>query len=474
MVTTLSHGLPFSQFENVRRRLNETLKMTPTDKIHFDSANKGVKAEDQLQGSPVHLPNEQAEAHASSSTGKPEDSARPRRHRLRLVLFATLFLVILIIAAAYCFRLDFPYRWTDDAYVHGNEVFLVPRVTSTVMAINADYTDLVKKGQPLVVLDDSDAKVQLLQAEGALGDTMRKVCQFYVNVVELKANISARKIDLARAEDDYQRRTTARSGTVSVEDITHARQAMESAHDLLEIAEQELAAARALTANTDLKHHPLVLQAEANVMDADLALQRTVVDAPETGYVAQRQVEVGQRVTPGTPLLAIIPLNQIWVDANYKEEELRYVRIGQPVSLRSDFYGDSVKYAGHVTGLDPSTGAAFSLLPPDEGSGNWIKIVQRVPVRIVLDEKQLETFPLRIGLSMRVTVDTHDHNGEILTRVPSEQAVYATDIYSNEMIQANQLVQSLVATNLQALSNLSGDSSATSLQANGEMEVSHE
>jgi membrane fusion protein (multidrug efflux system) len=411
---------------------------------------------------------------AAPSASKPEPPPLRKGHR-RLVVFLILFLAIAAIATVYFFRLDFPYRWTEDAYVHGNEVFLVPRVTSTVVAINADDTDLVQKGRPLVVLDDSDAKVALLQAEGALGDTMRKVCQFYVNVVEAKANVEARKIDLARAEDDYHRRTTARSGTVSIEEITHARQAVDSARDLLDVAKQELGAEQALIANTDLEHHPLVLQAEANVLDADLDLQRTTVNAPETGYVVQRNVQVGQRVTPGQQMLAIIPLDQIWVDANFKEAELRFVRIGQPVHLKSDFYGDSVEYQGHVAGLDPSTGAAFSLLPPDEGSGNWIKIIQRVPVRIFLDDtNELEKYPLRIGLSMRVTIDTADHSGAALPQVPSTNAVYATDIFSNEWTQANELMQSLVATNLQALSNIASDSMATTVRQNSHTEVTHE
>jgi membrane fusion protein (multidrug efflux system) len=432
--------------------------MTPADKPDADSTNKGAEPQ----------------AVATPSTSKSEQPAPHHKHRRRLVIFLILSLAILAIAIAYFFRLDFPYRWTDDAYVHGNEVFLVPRVTSTVVAINADDTDLVQKGQPLVVLDDSDAKVALLQAEGALGDTMRKVCQFYVNVVELKANMEARKIELAKAEDDYHRRITSQAGTVSVEDITHARQAMDGARDLLEVAKQELGAAQALVANTDLEHHPMVLQAEANVLDADLGLQRTIVNAPETGYVVQRTVEVGQRVTPDSPMLAIIPLNQIWVDANFKEKELRFVRIGQPVSLKSDFYGDSAEFKGRVEGLAPSTGAAFSLLPPDEGSGNWIKIVQRVPVRIVLDDKQLEKYPLRIGLSMRVTIDTENHGGAVLTQVSSTQSVYATDIYSNEWIQANELLRGLVVTNLQALSNLASDSAATTVREKNNLEMTHE
>jgi membrane fusion protein (multidrug efflux system) len=430
--------------------------MTPAD--NPGSVNKGVEA-----GTASPPP-----------ASKPAPPSSTRKGRRRIIIFIILFLVIATIACAYFFRLDFPYRWTEDAYVHGNEVFLVPRVTSTVVSINADDTDLVQRGQPLVVLDDSDAKVQLLMVEATLGDTMRKICQFYVNIAEAKANVAAREVDVAKADDDYHRRITSQSGSVSAEDITHAQQAKDSAQALLDVAKQQLAAAQALVADTDLEHHPAVLQAEANVLDADLALQRTVVKAPETGYVVQRNVEVGQRVTPGSPLLAIIPLDQIWVDANFKEAELRFVRIGQPVSLKSDFYGDSVEYKGHVIGLAPSTGAAFSLLPPDEGSGNWIKIIQRVPVRVVLDGAQLEKYPLRIGLSMRVTIDTHDHSGAVLTQVPSEQPVYATDIYSNEWTVANELVQGLVATNLQALASLTRPSPATAGREKDETEMSHE
>jgi membrane fusion protein (multidrug efflux system) len=402
----------------------------------------------------------QAEVAAVPPASKPAPPTAPGKGRRRIIIFIILFVIIAAIAASYFFRLDFPYRWTEDAYVHGNKIFLVPRITSTVVSINADDTDLVQKGQPVVILDDSDAKVALQQAEATLGDTMRKVCQFYVNVEEYKADVEASKIELAKAEDDYHRRLTAKAGSVSSEDITHALQAVDTARDTLDAAKQQLAAAQALTANTDLEHHPSVLQAEASVLDADLALQRTIVNAPDTGYVVERNVQVGQRVTPGAPMLAIIPLDQIWVDANYKEAELRFVRIGQPVTLKSDFYGDAVEYKGHVVGLDPSTGAAFSLLPPDEGSGNWIKIIQRVPVRIILDGKELEKFPLRLGLSMRVTIDTHDHSGAVLTQAPSAQPVYATDIYSNEWAKANELVQSLVATNLQALADIARDSSA--------------
>jgi len=381
-------------------------------------------------------------------------SATSRKRKIRTFLFVPPLLAIGAVAAAYFFRFDYPYLSTEDAYVHGNEILLTSRVTGTVVAINADDTDLVQKGQPLVVLDDSDAKVQLLQAEGALGDTIRKVCQYFANVRQSKANVEACRVDLAKAEDDYQRRTSARSGAVSAEDITHARQTADGARATLDAAKQQLAVAEALVVNSDLAHHPLVLQAEAEVIDADLALQRTTIKAPETGYIVRRNVQVGQRVTPDTALLTIVPLNQIWVDANYKEGELRNVRINQPVTLTSDFYGRKVKYKGRVIGLSPGTGAAFSLLPPDEGSGNWIKITQRVPVRVFLDEQQLERFPLRIGLSMRTVINTRDRSGEKLTKVSTTQAVYSTPIYSDEWSKANELMQSLVTTNLQALSSL--------------------
>ena len=420
--------------------------------------------------------NKAATPETGAASPAPKLASPPKpRSRKRFVLFTILVLIILAFAGPYYFRTDFPYCWTDDAYVHGNQIFLTPRVTGTVVSINADDTDLVQKGQPLVVLDDSDAKVQLLLAEAALGDTMRKVCQYFANVAEAKANVEARKVDLAKAKDDSYRRTTAQSGSVSSEDITHAKQAEDVASAVLNVAQQELGAAKALTDNTDLEHHPAVLQAEAHVLDADLALQRTAVDAPETGYVVQRNVEVGERVTPGSAMLAIVPLNQIWVDANFKEALLRNVRIGQPVTLKSDFYGDSVEYKGHVVGLDPSTGAALSLLPPDEGSGNWIKIIQRVPVRVILDDdKDLEKFPLRIGLSMRVTIDTHDRGGDVLIQTNSEQPVYATEIYSNEWVVANELVQSLVATNLEALAKLIPDSSPAKVQGDAQMEMTHE
>lgn len=400
--------------------------------------------------------------------------AAKRRRRLRLGLGSALFAALAAVAALYFFWNAGPYRETDDAYVHGNQIVLTPRVAGTVIAINADDTDLVRQGQSVIVLDDSDAKVSLQETEAALGSTMRKVRQYYVDVARMRAGVDLAKVELSKAQDDYQRRADAENGSVSKEEITHARQGLDVAREALAVSEQRLAGAQVLVANADIEHLPAVRQAAARVLDADLALQRSVVYAPETGYVARRSVEVGQRATPGTPLLTIIPLDQIWVEANFKEEQLRAVRIGQPVSLTADFYGKSVTYRGRVVGLGAGTGASFALLPPQEASGNWIKILQRVPVRIALDPKQLERFPLRLGLSMHVVIDTHDRKGSALAHAPVEGPVYATSIYTDEWTKANQLVQTLVATNLRDLSPPARRNEATATRRPGRLVPAHE
>jgi membrane fusion protein (multidrug efflux system) len=427
-------------------------------------------SEDQHQDSSVSASTGRAAGEPPISANIKDISSHPHKGRRRKIAGVALFLIILIVGLAYFFRMSSPYRETDDAYVHGNQISLTSRVTGTVVAINADATDLVRIGLPLVLLDDSDAKVRLRQAEATLAETIRKVCQFYVNVRQMKANIAARKIEVARTEADYRRRTSVGEGAVPIEEITHARDAADAARAVLEVARQQLASAQALVVDTDLEDHPTVLQAAANVLDAYLALERTIINAPATGYVARRSVQIGERVAPGTPLLTIIPLDRIWVDANFKEEQLKDVRIGQPVKLRADFYGDSVEYQGYVSGLSPGTGAAFSILPPQEASGNWIKIVQRVPVRIHLDEKQLKEFPLRLGLSMRAVIDTANRSGPVLAQVPPEKPVYLTNIYSNEWAKATELLQGILKINLQALSSLAGQCSAKEVQGNAKSE----
>jgi len=441
--------------------------MTEETTTKRDPAGTSIAGTDASQ--PAPLPAKPA----SAGESPPPAPTQPKRP-VRKIICGVLLIAILILAGVFFFREAGPNRETDDAYVHGNQVYLAPLVGGTVVAITADDTDLVREGQPVVMLDDSDARVALQQAEALLGDTMRKVRQFYDNVSQFEANVDARKIDLSRAESDYHRRTAVQNGSVAAEEITHAQDGLNAARAALKAAEQQLAGARALIAGTDLEHHPLVLQAEAQVLAADLAKQRTTVCAPETGYVARRNVQIGQRIAPGTPLLTIIPLGQIWVDANFKEEQLKDVRIGQPVTLIADFYGRSVKFDGHVAGLGSGTGAAFSLLPPQEASGNWIKIVQRVPVRILVDAKQLEKFPLRLGLTMTATINTRNRDGLVLTQTPATNSVYETEIYAGQWAKARELVQQLLATNLQALSGIAIQPAAMATQVDDKTGVTHE
>jgi membrane fusion protein, multidrug efflux system len=354
---------------------------------------------------------------------------------------------------------------TDDAYVQGNVVQITPQVPGVVVSLNADDTDFVKSGQPLVALDRADAEVALAQARAALAQTVREVRTTYVNNTTWAANIAQReaevgraKTELARAEDDLARRMTlVDSGAVSGEELNHTRSAVTNARAALAGAEAALTSARqslatneSLTEGTTVDKHPSVERAAAKVREAYLAYARTIVPAPVSGYVAKRTVQVGQRVAAGAPLMAIIPLDQVWVDANFKEVQLRRMRIGQPVKLTADAYGSAVEYHGIVAGLGVGTGAAFALLPAQNATGNWIKVVQRVPVRIALDPKELAAHPLRVGLSMAVDVDVADASGTTLAAGPRAAPAYTTTAFAHEAEEADALVRKTIEANLGA------------------------
>src|SRR5580698_10408500 len=318
---------------------------------------------------------------------------------------------------------------TDDAYVNGNLVELTPQVTGTVNAVNADDTQIVKAGDPVVTLDPADSRIVLLNAEAALGQAVRKVSTLNVNNSYYAANIAQRESDLARAQDDLKRRVAVdNTGAVSAEDVSHARDAVASAQAALDAARQQAQSNHALTDRTSVEQHPDVLAAAAKVRDAYLDYARNTLPAPVTGYVAQRSVQVGERVGPGTPLMSIVPLDGVWVDANFKEVQPRRIRIGQSVTMTSDVYGSSVKYHGKVIGFSAGTGSAFATLPPQNATGNWIKIVQRLPVRVALDPKELAAHPLRIGLSMVVDAETRDDSGTQLAAAVN--TTYRTDVFA--------------------------------------------
>ena len=338
---------------------------------------------------------------------------------------------------------------TDNAYVGGNLVSLSSQVIGNVQEIRADETQLVQAGQTVIKLDAVDADIVLSQADARLGAAVRQQRQRYADVAQYDATITLRKLQLKDAEDDLARRKPLASDhTVSGEEVDHARQAVENARAAMAVATKQAEAAQAGVAGVPVTLHPAVQAAKADYVQAWLAVRRNTIVAPVTGYVAKRSVQVGARATPGTPLLSIVPLDQLWVDANFKESELRNIRVGQPAKVEADMYGSKVEFHGKVMGLSAGTGSAFSLLPAQNASGNWIKVVQRLPVRIALDPKELAQHPLRIGLSTTVTVDVSKTDGPILGAPMPSAPVYATQALAQPLQQAAAAADAIIARNL--------------------------
>jgi membrane fusion protein, multidrug efflux system len=378
-------------------------------------------------------------------TAQQAPAGNGKRRRL-MALVSSVIVIAAIAYGLYYFLIARFREETDDAYVNGNVVQITPQVVGTVVAVRADDTQVVQQGQALVQLDPADSRVALQQAEADLAQIVRQVRTLYVNNNQYQAAVMQRQADLTRAQDDLRRRmTVAQTGAVSQEEIAHARDTVKAAQAALDAAEQQLAANRALTANVSIDRHPNVLAAAAKVRDAYLAYARNTLPAPVTGYVAKRSVQVGQRVSPGTPLMAIVPLNEVWVDANFKEVQLKHMRIGQPVELIADVYGSSVVYHGKVQGFSAGTGSAFSLLPAQNATGNWIKVVQRLPVRVQLDAEELKKHPLRIGLSMTATVSIKSEEAGELGNAPN--TVYQTDVFEGYGKQADDEIAHIISQN---------------------------
>ena len=338
---------------------------------------------------------------------------------------------------------------TEDAYVEGNVVQVTPQLNGSVTAIAADNTDYVQAGQVLVQLNGVDAQLALARAEAQLAKTVRQVRAQFASSGQGRAAIVLRRADVARAETDLARRSSlAGSGAVSGEDISHAEDALRTARAALTVAEQQSLSASALTDQTSVAGHPDVLAASAQLRDAYVAAHRTTLRAPVSGIVTRRTVQLGQRVGAGTALMSIVPPEQMWVSANFKESQLHGIRIGQPVELRADVYGKSVRYHGRVAGLDAGTGNAISLLPAQNATGNWIKVVQRVPVRIALDAKELAAHPLKIGLSMQVAVDTSERGGALAASRASGRPAWRTQVFDGELAQAAERADAVIAANL--------------------------
>lgn len=394
---------------------------------------------------------------ASEMTAQPVMQANGNGKRKKIMtMIALVFLLMGISYALYWFLVSRFFEETENAYVQGNVVQITSQVPGTITNILADDTDLVKGGQTLISLDTADAEVALAQAEAQLAQTVREVRTLYTAQAQSTANVKLREAELARAQDDLARRKAlAGTGAVSAEEIRHAELAVRTAEAAVAAAREQLASGKALTEGTTPADHPNVQRAAAKVQEAMLTQSRSTLIAPVSGEVAKRNAQVGQRITPGTPLMAIVPLDQLWVDANLKEAQLRHVRIGQPVKLTADLYGSKVQYDGKVAGLAAGTGSAFALLPAQNATGNWIKVVQRVPVRIAIDPRQLQQHPLRIGLSMSVEIDVHDQSGAAIAGKPQRGTSPADGMLraASEFIKpidakAKSRIDAIIANNL--------------------------
>ena len=382
-----------------------------------------------------------------------QDTSNPRKRKV--MLFVLTIMVILAGAGVWGYHQFFG-RWsesTDDAYVNGNVVEITPLVTGTVVSIGADDGDLVHEGQVLINFDPNDAEVGLQSAQANLARTVRQVRGLYSNVDGMKAQVNAQQAEVQKAQENFNRRKNlAAGGAISQEELSHARDDLTSAQNALANAQQQLKTTSALVDDTVVSSHPDVMAAAAQVRQAYLNNARSTLIAPVTGYVAKRTVQLGQRVQPGTALMAVIPLDQLWIDANFKETQLRDMRIGQPVDIEADLYGSNVKYSGTIDSLGAGTGSAFALLPAQNATGNWIKIVQRVPVRIHINAEELAKHPLRVGLSTQVEVNLRDQSGPVLAQQPPQKASFSTNVYDRQLAEADAMITQLIHDNSAAVS----------------------
>ncbi|HAT1512928.1 EmrA/EmrK family multidrug efflux transporter periplasmic adaptor subunit [Morganella morganii] len=394
------------------------------------------------------MDNTSAQSSAAQPADKKTSSSSSAKRKIWLAGTSLLFIVLLAGYLIYWFMVLRYQEYTDDAYVVGLQVPIVAQTTGNVTQVNFENTDLVHAGDVLVVLDKTNAELAYAQARHDLAATVRQTQELYFNRDQLGAVIAQKQVMLNQAQNDYARRSVlGQRGTISKEDLQHSREAVEEAQASLNASVQQLNATKALLKNTALADQPAVLQAADKVRDAWISLQRTEIRSPYTGYVSRRNVQVGAQVSPSASLMAIVPVEPVWIDANFKETQLSSVRIGQPVTITSDFYGDKVTFNGTVAGLDMGTGSAFSLLPAQNATGNWIKVVQRLPVRVELDPQQVAKYPLRIGLSMNVTIETKNTDGPVLANVQRDTPAFKSDVLIPDLAPVNAVIAHIIADN---------------------------
>jgi membrane fusion protein (multidrug efflux system) len=392
---------------------------------------------------------------ASESNAHPQDNdsgmaAKDPAKRRRALLIVTA--VFLLAAAAWVLLWLFVFSTrekTDNAYVGGNQVAISAQVPGTVIAILADDTQRVEAGQVLVKLDNTDADVRLQQASSSLAQAVRQVRQQTDSATSADAQVTRARVDLKKAQADLARRQPLIAEQAEAPEVVqHLREGVDQAQAALDAAQAQAQAAHAAIEGTVVANNPAVEQARANFRAAWIAAQRNSIYAPVTGYVAQRSVQLGNSVQPGQQLMTVVPLHDLWVDANFKENQLRHIRVGQAAKIEADVYGGSVEFHGKVIGLGAGTGSVFSLLPAQNATGNWIKVIQRVPVRIALDDKELDQHPLRVGLSTEVTVDISNDKGPMMAPQGSGQPIAQTDVYQQMATKADAEAEKIIHANL--------------------------
>ena len=387
----------------------------------------------------------------AASTTDAADAQNQRKRKLGLTIAIGLFLLIGLAWAAYWFLYARFHETTENAYVSGNMVMVNAQTVGTVEAIMADENQEIKAGQVLLKLNPTDAQVALSQAQAQLAQATRQIQNAFNNAGVANAQLSQAASAVRTAQDAVNRRAKlVPTGAVSKEEYDQALNALKQAQAAYKTANEQNKTASAQIAGTTTLNHPAIEAAKAAFRSAYINNKRLAVLAPIDGVVAKRSVQVGQQISPGVPLMTIVAANQVWVEANYKETQLANLRVGQPVELEADVYGSSVKFKGTVQGIGIGTGSAFSVLPAQNATGNWIKIVQRVPVRVNLDPEQLKQHPLRVGMSMHVSVDTNDRNGAVLGAVTGTQAPanLQTNVYAQDEAEANQVADQIIQQNL--------------------------
>ena len=373
---------------------------------------------------------------------------KSQQRKKGLSIFILLLLLIAIGSAAYWFFFIKGFEETEDAYVSGNQVMVSAQVAGNIAKINVDNMDPVQTGDVLLELDDTNAKLSFEQAKSNLANAVRQVSQLNYTVKQLKSAVRANEITLAQAQGNLNRRVQlVKDGAIDKESFQHAKEAVELAKANLTTSQNQLEANQALLLDGPLSEQPQIQSAVSNLKQAWLNLERTKIRSPIKGYVARRNAQVGQAVSVGGALMAVVNTDQMWLDANFKETQLTHMRIGQPVEIHFDLYGKDKTFNGKVVGIEMGTGSAFSLLPTQNATGNWIKVVQRVPVRIQLDPQQLAENPLRIGLSATVKVNVSDGQGETLRNQAPTTTLYSTNVLQYDESAVNNLIESIIRDN---------------------------